>query len=88
MRFTTPAADVPLFFVISYLGNFSSRYALTSDQPLIEINDLDDGMPVNVGASYVGTMNYPYDTDPINILLDEGRKSPSTSIPSASIRWW
>ncbi len=74
LRFTMPQDDVPIFAVVSYLGDFTGRFALTSDQPLIEIVDLDDGMPVNIGTSYTGTVHYPYDNDALIILLDDGEE--------------
>lgn len=74
IRFTMPSDGIPIFVIANYLGNFTGRFAITSNQPLVEIVDLDDGMPVNIGGSYTGTIHYPYDNDLLIILLDEGEE--------------
>lgn len=74
LRFTMPSRDVPIFAIVSYQGNYFGRFKLTSDQPLIEVFDPDDGMPVNIGDSYTGTIHFPFDNDRLLILLDEGEE--------------
>lgn len=74
LRFKLPPTDVPIFFVVTYKDYSTGRFALTSNQPLIEIFELDDGRPVNIDDSYIGTIDFPFDSDAMIILLDEGEE--------------
>ena len=74
LRFTMPSDAIPVYVVVNYLSNFTGRFSLRSDQPLFEINDLDEGFAVIIGRPYEGSIDFPGDHDTLVLVLDEGEE--------------
>ena len=69
------AAQQELYYVfVEPLTHERSKVYLNSNQPLAAISDPDDGQELEVGHSYTGILDFPYDYDWYLIDLREGQR--------------
>ena len=64
----------PRFLIVQRWSNDPGKFVLDSSHQLTLIRDPDDGMPIGVGESVLGNIDFPGDTDHFLIHLEEGER--------------